>query len=85
MQLTKSKCVVDRLFTPQAAAPPQKKSSGAVSLPPNVVRDAKWPNMYRVRYPDGRLSDMVNLARAKDVAISIALRILNAAPEQEAT
>ena len=27
--------------------------------------DAKWPGMWRVRWPDG-LSDMVNLTRAKD-------------------
>jgi hypothetical protein len=31
-----------------------------------MVPDAKWPNMYRLRFPDGRLTDMVNLTRAKD-------------------
>jgi hypothetical protein len=35
---------------------------GAVSIEP----DGRWPNMYRLRYPDGSLSDMVNLTRAKD-------------------
>jgi hypothetical protein len=35
---------------------------GAVS----IVPDTKWPNMYRLRFPDGRLSDMLNLTRAKD-------------------
>ena len=34
-----------------------------------VVPDTKWPGMYRVRTPDGGLSDMVNLSRAKDAAI----------------
>jgi hypothetical protein len=31
-----------------------------------IVPDAKWPGMYRMRRPDGSLSDMVNLARVKD-------------------
>jgi hypothetical protein len=35
-------------------------------LPSNIVPDEKWPGMYRVRRPDGSLSDMVNLTRAKD-------------------
>lgn len=33
---------------------------------PSIERDATYPNMWRVRWPDGRLSDMVNLTRAKD-------------------
>jgi hypothetical protein len=33
-----------------------------------VVPDLDWPNMYRVRMPDGRLTDMVNLTRARDAA-----------------
>jgi hypothetical protein len=31
-----------------------------------VVPDAARPGMWRVRWPDGRLSDMTNLTRAKD-------------------
>jgi hypothetical protein len=31
-----------------------------------VVPDAAHPGMWRVRWPDGRLSDMTNLTRAKD-------------------
>ena len=38
-----------------------------------VVPDPDWPKMYRVRHPDGLLSDMVNLSRARDVARSLAL------------
>src|SRR5437773_10416272 len=34
----------------------------------SVVPDGKHPGMWRVRYPNGRLSDMVNRARAKDAA-----------------
>ena len=33
---------------------------------PKVVPDAARPGMWRVRWPDGRLSDMTNLTRAKD-------------------
>jgi hypothetical protein len=42
-----------------------------------VEPDANWPGMWRVRFR-GMLSDMVNLSRAKDAAISIVLRGLNA-------
>jgi hypothetical protein len=37
-------------------------------LPENVVRDADYPGMYRVRRSDGSLSDMMNLTRAKEAA-----------------
>jgi hypothetical protein len=42
-----------------------------------IESDARHPGMWRVRYPDGRLSDMVNLTRAKNAAVSIALSLLN--------
>jgi hypothetical protein len=48
----------------RVAAPPLGLTFGGYT----VVPDSKWPNMYRVRSPDGTLSDMVNLARAKDAA-----------------
>jgi hypothetical protein len=41
---------------------PKKTAFGIVA----IVPDAKWPNMYRLRFPDGRLTGMVNLTRAKD-------------------
>jgi hypothetical protein len=37
-----------------------------------VEPDIEWPGMWRVRWGGG-LSDMVNLTRAKDAAISLAL------------
>jgi len=37
-----------------------------------VVRDVKYPQMWRVGWPDGTLSDMVNIARAKDAAFDYA-------------
>jgi len=33
---------------------------------PKVVPNAAHPGMWRVRWPDGRLSDITNLTRAKD-------------------
>jgi hypothetical protein len=33
-----------------------------------VVPDGDWLGMYRVRRPDGSLTDMVNLTRARDAA-----------------
>lgn len=39
-------------------------------LDPRIVPDAKWPGMYRIRCPDGSLTDMVNLTRAKDALLN---------------
>jgi hypothetical protein len=42
-----------------------------------VVPDEKYPGMWRVRSPDGRLSDMANITWAKDAAATMALAVLN--------
>jgi hypothetical protein len=42
-----------------------------------VQPDARWPGMWRVHY-GGKVSDMLNLSRAKDTAASIALSELHA-------
>jgi hypothetical protein len=42
----------------------------------SVEPDAKWPGMYRVRLPNGHLTDMVNLTRTPDAARSLALKAL---------
>lgn len=34
----------------------------------HIVPDAKYPSMWRIKWPNGMLSDMVNLSRAKDAA-----------------
>src|SRR5262245_33744570 len=39
-----------------------------------VVADPIHSNMWRVRLPDGRVSDMVNLSRAKDAATRVAMQ-----------
>jgi hypothetical protein len=43
-----------------------------------IVPDPEWNGMWRVHLPDGHVSDMVNLTRAKDAALSLALALLNA-------
>jgi len=52
----------------------RNRISGRVMATPEP--DARWPSMLRIRVV-GKLSDMANLARAKDAAISMALRELN--------
>jgi hypothetical protein len=42
-----------------------------------VEPDGTWVGMFRVRLPDDRVTDMVNLTRAKDAAIALALADLN--------
>jgi hypothetical protein len=42
-----------------------------------VEPDPEWSPMYRVRLPDGHLTDMLNLTRAKDAAKYLALEALN--------
>jgi hypothetical protein len=37
-----------------------------------VVPDPEWPKMYRVRRPNGSLTDMVNMTRARDAARALA-------------
>ena len=51
--------------------------SGQGRVLANIEPDLTWPRMWRVRLPDGYLTDMVNLSRAKDAAASLALGVLN--------
>ena len=37
-----------------------------------IVPDGHWPTMWRVLWPDGTLSDMANLTRARDAAFVMA-------------
>ena len=43
----------------------------------SIVPDEKYSGMWRVRYPDGTLSDMVNRVRAKDAARALARAALD--------
>jgi hypothetical protein len=36
-----------------------------------IVPDECWPGMWRIRFPDGQLSDMVNLTRAREALASL--------------
>jgi hypothetical protein len=55
----------------QCSGPAKKTGLGAPSLPPGLVPDERYPGMYRLRLADDRLSDMVNLTRAKDALAAI--------------
>jgi hypothetical protein len=48
---------------PRANSRPAPEPAGV-----SLARDPEWPNMWRVRLPNGQLTDMVNLTRAKDAA-----------------
>jgi hypothetical protein len=37
----------------------------------SIIQDERYPTMWRVRSPAGKLSDMVNRARAKDAALAM--------------
>jgi hypothetical protein len=39
-----------------------------------IIQDEKYPSMWRVRLPNGHVSDMVNLTRAKDAAMALACK-----------
>jgi len=49
-----------------------------------VESDANWPGLFRIRYPDGHVSDVVNLTRAKNAAAVFALRCLNSKSQESA-
>jgi hypothetical protein len=43
----------------------------------HIVRDEKYPQVWRVKMPDGRLSDLCNRTRIKDAALSLASVVAN--------
>jgi hypothetical protein len=54
-----------------------KLMQGKRCMPIEVLPDDPWPGMYRVHY-QGKISDMVNLTRAKDAAAAMVSASLNA-------
>lgn len=50
-----------------------------------IVQDDRYPSMWRIRRPDGSLTDMVNISRARDAARGLALRILNTQETDDAS
>ena len=67
-----SSSVIDQRSRPAASSLWQLYCGSRLLL--RVVPDDRWANMWRVQWPDGRLSDMVNLSRAKDAAVAYAQR-----------
>jgi hypothetical protein len=47
-----------------------------------ILPDSDYPQLYRLRLPDGSLSDLVNLTRAKDAARSYGMIV---SPKPQAT
>jgi hypothetical protein len=47
-----------------------------------IVPDPTWSGMWRVKLPSGLLTDMVNLTRAKDAAVSLGRALSQSRPER---
>jgi hypothetical protein len=59
------------LFRNDQTFPAGKHADQAQPAAARLIPDGKFPAlMWRVRWPDGALSDMVNLTRAKDALAS---------------
>jgi hypothetical protein len=54
----------------------QLKGCGRASRAVEIMPDGIYPGMWRIKMPDGSLSDMLNRTRARDAARSILLGIL---------
>jgi hypothetical protein len=52
------------------------KAGGRAGPAVEIVPDSTYPGMWRIKTPDGSLSDMLNRTRARDAARSILLGIL---------
>jgi hypothetical protein len=50
------------------------RSSRVVAV---VTPDPRFPSMFQIKFPDGSISDIVNLTRAKDAALSLADAVLD--------
>jgi hypothetical protein len=50
-----------------------------------VEPDRTYPGLFRVRLPDGDLSEILNLSRAKDAAIAAVLHHLNSTVQETGT
>lgn len=53
------------------------QGGGRRSPAAEIIQEARWPGMWRVKRPDGTLTDMVNRTRARDAAKVILLAALN--------
>lgn len=58
----------------QSNSQERRRNRWATSKTPVIKPDLIHPGMWRLQYPDGRLSDMVNLTRAKDAKAAFEAR-----------
>jgi hypothetical protein len=66
---TRDSCGSGVRLSPSPKTAPQQLKAVADSVrssTPRIVADQHWPNMWRIEFPDGRLSDMLNITRAKE-------------------
>jgi hypothetical protein len=56
---------------------------GSSKLLAEVIPDSTWPGMWRVQLPSGYLTDTVNLSRARDAAMALAVSYLNRQEREE--
>jgi len=57
---------VTAIIEMSAGKKPESVTLRQPKLDPRIVSDSKWPGMYRIRRPDGSLSEMANLTRCRD-------------------
>jgi hypothetical protein len=50
----------------------------------SIVPDKRYPQMWRVRHPNGSLSDMINRTRAKDAAMAMLGKDIKGPPNARA-
>lgn len=69
----------DKTMTDARSAAEWKGNRLCIGRKPKIVPDEKYPDvMWRVKRPDGSVSDMVNRTRAKDAALDMLDRDLRA-------
>jgi hypothetical protein len=56
---------------------------GSSKLLAEVIPDSTLPGMWRVQLPNGHRTDMVNLSRARDAAMALAVSYLNRQEREE--
>ena len=67
----------DSELAPEVASQPQTAQGAMAESPVTNIKavtikpDANWPHMWRVHLPNGQVSDMTNLTRARDAARSL--------------
>jgi hypothetical protein len=50
-----------------------------------IAPDGRYPGMWRIKFPSGRLSEMANRTRVTDAAMSHALMLLNSQNNRQET